>query len=67
MKIIVSPWMTATRDVGTPTARCIASAPVSRNPKNNPAGRTVIGLRAPSSAIATALNPKPCEKPSIRR
>ena len=35
---MVSPWMTETSEDGTPIARCIASAPVSRNPKKS-AGR----------------------------
>ena len=56
---IVNPSITATSDEGTPTWRCIASAPASRNPKNNAAGISASGCNAPSNAMATALKPKP--------
>jgi len=55
--------LTATSGDGTPTARCIASAPASRKPKKSAAGRTPSGLRAPISAIDTALIAKPAENP----
>jgi hypothetical protein len=46
MNNIVNPSITATSDEGTPTWRCIASAPASRNAKNNAAGiRRGIGDR----------------------
>src|SRR3989454_1167384 len=56
-KIIVKPWMTETSGVGTPTARCMASAPDSRKPKKSPAGSTPSGLSPPISAMETAAKP----------
>src|SRR5262249_5405958 len=64
---IIRPWMTKPSEDGTPPTRAMARAPASRNPRNSPAGSTAIGLIDASKATATALKPKPSEKPSISR
>ena len=55
--------MTRTSEDGMPIWRCIASAPVSRKPKNNAAGKTHSGFKAASSAMAIVLKQKPFENP----